>query len=90
MAPPSSVRAIEAGADVYSCRRTRGRRERSCWLFGHGRISQKRNRQSVRACWAAKIKLGLDRGRLVDLEGIVTWVNAPEANERAQSVATAR
>jgi len=36
---------------------------------------------------AAKMKVGLDRGRLVDLEAIDDVVNSPEANDRAQEVA---
>jgi beta-N-acetylhexosaminidase len=53
----------------------------------HGRISQKRLDQSVTRVLAAKMKLGLDRSRLVDLEAIDDVVNSPEANERAEEVA---
>src|SRR5205807_8507354 len=36
---------------------------------------------------AAKERVGLDRKRLVDLEGISDIVDSPEANEKAQEIA---
>jgi beta-N-acetylhexosaminidase len=84
----ASVRAIEAGADVVLMPPDAEATVNAILLaVRHGRISQKRIDQSVARVLAAKIKVGLDHGRLVDLEGIDDVVNAPEANERAQSVA---
>ena len=39
------------------------------------------------ACWPPKLRLGLTRKKLVDLEVIADVVDSPESEERAQSVA---
>jgi len=84
----ASVRAIEAGADVVLMPPDAEAAVNAILLaVRHGRISQKRIEQSVARVLAAKIKVGLDRGRLVDLEGIADVINSPESNEKAQSVA---
>jgi len=84
----ASVRAIEAGADVVLMPPDAEIAVNAIVLaVRHGRISQKRLEQSVSKVLAAKIRVGLDRSRLVDLEGISDVVNSPEANERAQEVA---
>ncbi len=84
----ASVRAIEAGADVVLMPMDAEAAVNAIVAAVHrGRISQKRLDQSVARVLAAKIKVGLDRGRLVDLEAIDDVVNSPEANERAQEVA---
>jgi beta-N-acetylhexosaminidase len=84
----ASVRAIEAGADVILMPPDAEIAVNAIVAaVRHGQISQKRIEQSVARVLAAKIKVGLDRGRLVDLEGIDDVVNAPEANDRAQEVA---
>jgi beta-N-acetylhexosaminidase len=84
----ASVRAIEAGADVVLMPMDAEAAVNAIVAAVHrGRISQKRIDLSVAKVLAAKIKVGLDRNRLVDLEAIDDVVNSPEANERAQEVA---
>jgi beta-N-acetylhexosaminidase len=84
----ASVKALEAGADVLLMPPDAEVAVNAIVAaVRHGLISQKRLDQSVTRVLAAKMKLGLDRGRLVDLEAIDDVVNSPEANERAQEVA---
>ena len=84
----ASVKALEAGADVLLMPPDAEVAVNAIVAaVRRGRISQKRLDQSVTRVLAAKMKLGLDRGRLVDLEAIDDVVNSPEANERAQEVA---
>src|SRR6202022_2290525 len=84
----ASVRAIEAGADVVLMPPDAEAAVNAIVAaVRRGRISQKRLEQSVTRVLAAKIKVGLDRTRLVDLEAISDVVNSPESNERAQEVA---
>ena len=84
----ASVKALEAGSDVLLMPPDAEAAVNAIVAaVRRGRISQKRLEQSVARVLAAKIKLGLDRNRLVDLEGISDVVNSPEANERAQEVA---
>jgi beta-N-acetylhexosaminidase len=84
----ASVRALEAGADVVLMPPDAETTVNAILAaVRKGRITQKRLDQSVARVLAAKIRLGLDRNRLVDLEGISDVVNSPESNERAQEVA---
>lgn len=84
----ASVRAIEAGADVILMPPDAETAVNAVVAaVRHRQIPQKRIDQSVARVLSAKIKVGLDRGRLVDLEAIDDVVNAPEANDRAQEVA---
>jgi beta-N-acetylhexosaminidase len=84
----ASVKALEAGADVLLMPPDAEVAVNAIVAaVRHGRISQKRLDQSVTRVLAAKMKLGLDRSRLVDLEAIDDVVNSPEANERAEEVA---
>jgi beta-N-acetylhexosaminidase len=84
----ASVKALEAGADVLLMPPDAEVAVNAIVAaVRHGRISQKRLDQSVTRVLAAKMRLGLDRSRLVDLEAIDDVVNSPEANERAQEVA---
>jgi beta-N-acetylhexosaminidase len=84
----ASVKALEAGADVLLMPPDAEVAVNAIVAaVRRGRISQKRLDQSVSRVLAAKMKLGLDRSRLVDLEAIDDVVNSPEANERAQEVA---
>lgn len=84
----ASVRAIEAGADVVLMPPDAEAAVNAIVAaVRRGRISQKRLEQSVTRVLAAKIRLGLDHTRLVDLEAISDVVNSPESNERAQEVA---
>jgi beta-N-acetylhexosaminidase len=52
-----------------------------------GRITQKRIEQSVTRVLAAKVRVGLDRGKTVDLDAIADAIHSPEATELAQQVA---
>jgi beta-N-acetylhexosaminidase len=52
-----------------------------------GRISRKRLDESVAKVLASKARLGLNRRRIVDLDGIDEVVDSPESEERAQQVA---
>ncbi len=84
----ASVRATEAGADVILMPPDAETAVNAVVAaVRHRQIPQKRIDQSVARVLSAKIKVGLDRGRLVDLEAIDDVVNAPEANDRAQEVA---
>jgi beta-N-acetylhexosaminidase len=84
----ASVRAIEAGADVILMPPDAEVAVNAIVAaVRKGRISPKRIDQSLARVLAAKAKVGLDRGRLVDLEAIDDVVNSPEANDRAQEVA---
>jgi beta-N-acetylhexosaminidase len=84
----ASVRAFEAGADVLLIPPDPEAAVNALVAaVRKGRITQKRIDQSVARILAAKIKLGLDHTRVVNLEGISDVVNSPESNERAQEVA---
>ena len=52
-----------------------------------GRLTRQRIQESVVKVLAAKERVGLDRKRFVDLEGIGDVVDSPESNEKAQEIA---
>jgi beta-N-acetylhexosaminidase len=84
----AAVRSFEAGADVLLMPPDpEAAINAIVTAVRRGRISQKRIEQSVTRILAAKIRVGLDKNRLVNLEAISDVVNSPEANERAQTVA---
>jgi len=84
----ASVRAVAAGADVILMPPEADTAVNAIVAaVRRGQISQKRIDQSVARVLAAKMKVGLDRNRLVDLEAIDDVVNSPEANDKAQEVA---
>jgi beta-N-acetylhexosaminidase len=84
----ASVRAIEAGADVLLMpKRAEDAIRGVVAAVNNGRISRKRLDESVSRVLAAKVRLGLTRKRLVNLEDIADVVESPESDERAQSVA---
>src|SRR5437868_3039709 len=84
----ASVRAFEAGADVVLMPPdAESAINAVVAAVRHGRISQKRIDQSLNRVLTAKVRLGLERNRLVDLEAISDVVNSPESNARAQEVA---
>jgi beta-N-acetylhexosaminidase len=84
----AAVRALEAGSDVLLMPPDPEAAVNAVVAaVRRGRLTEKRIDQSLARVLGAKIRLGLDRKRLVDLEGIADVVNSPEANERAQEVA---
>jgi len=84
----ASVRAILAGADVLLMpKRAEDAINAVVAAVQKGRISRQRLDESVARVLAAKIRLGLNRKRLVNLESIAEVVGSPEAELRAQQVA---
>src|SRR5207248_7764320 len=84
----AAVRAIEAGADVLLMPTDPEAAVRAvAAAVTSGRIPRRRIQESVVKILAAKERVGLDRKRLVDLEGISDIVDSPEANEKAQEIA---
>jgi beta-N-acetylhexosaminidase len=84
----AAVRALEAGADALLMPADPDAAIRGVVAaVESGRLSRRRIQESVAKLLAAKEKVGLDRRRAVDLEGIGDVVNSPEANERAQQIA---
>ena len=84
----AAVRAIEAGADTLLMPADPEAAIRAVVAaVGSGRLTRARIQESVVKILAAKERVGLDRKRFVDLEGIGDVVNSPEDNERAQEIA---
>lgn len=84
----ASARAIEAGNDVLLMpRRAEDAINGVLAAVERGRITRQRIDESVVKVLAAKARLGLNRKKVVDLEGIGDLVDSPEAEERAQRVA---
>ena len=84
----ASVRAIEAGADMLLMpKKAEDAINGVMAAVQRGRISRKRIDDSLAKVLAAKAKLGLNRKKVVDLDGIDEVVDSPEAEERAQLVA---
>jgi beta-N-acetylhexosaminidase len=84
----AAVRALEAGVDLLlipanPVESIRGVVE----AVRSGRISEKRLDESVLRVLSAKVRVGLYKNRLVDLEKIADLVNTPEDEELARSVA---
>jgi beta-N-acetylhexosaminidase len=83
----ASTRAIEAGADVLLMpKKAEDAINGVMAAVQHGRISRQRIDESVAKVLAAKARLGLNRKKVVDLDGIDDVVDSPEAEERAQQV----
>ncbi|HXA65524.1 MAG TPA: glycoside hydrolase family 3 N-terminal domain-containing protein [Bryobacteraceae bacterium] len=83
----ASTRAIEAGADVLLMpKKAEDAINGVLAAVQRGRISRQRIDESVAKVLAAKARLGLNRKKVVDLDGIDDVVDSPEAEERAQQV----
>lgn len=84
----ASVRAIQAGADVLLMpKKAEDAINGVLAAVQRGRITSKRLDESVAKVLAAKVRLGLNRKKVVALDGIDEVVDSPEAEERAQQVA---
>lgn len=84
----ASVRALEAGTDVLLMPPKPEESIRAVLAaVSSGRLTRKRIDQSVTRVLAAKVRVGLARQKLVDLEQISDVLESPEAGERAQNVA---
>lgn len=82
------VRALEAGADTLLIPADPDAAIKAVVAaVQSGRLSRQRIQESVVKILAAKEKVGLDKKRFVDLEGISEVVDSPEANEKAQEIA---
>ena len=82
------VRALEAGADTLLMPVDPDAAIKAVvTAVQTGKLSRQRIQESVVKILSAKEKLGLDRKRLVDVEGIGDIVDSPEANEKAQEIA---
>jgi beta-N-acetylhexosaminidase len=84
----ASVRSIEAGSDVLLMpKRAEDVINGVLAAVQSGRITRQRIDESVAKVLAAKVQLGLNRKKAVDLDQIADLVDSPEAEERAQQVA---
>ncbi len=84
----AAVRALEAGADALLMPPDPDVALRAVLkAVAEGRLSRQRIESSVAKILAAKERVGLDRRRQVDLEGIADTLNTPEDQERAQQIA---
>jgi beta-N-acetylhexosaminidase len=84
----ASVRAIQAGADVLLMpKRAEDAINGLMSAVQRGRITRQRIDESVAKVLAAKVRVGLNRKKVVELDGIDDIIDSPEAEERAQLVA---
>ena len=84
----AAVRAIEAGADVLLMPPDPDAVIRALTAaVNSGRISRKRIDQSVQRILEAKVHVGLNKKKLVDLDAITDVLDSNEEAERAQTVA---
>ncbi len=84
----AAVRAVEAGADTLLMPSDPDAAIRAVvGAVENGRISRHRVQESVVRILSAKEKVGLDRKRYIDLEGMGDVVDDPEANLKAQEIA---
>ena len=84
----AAVRALEAGADVLLMPADPDAVVKAVTAaVQSGRLTRQRIQESVVKVLAAKERVGLDRKRFVDLEGIGDVVDSPESNEKAQEIA---
>jgi len=88
--PPgeAAVRALEAGTDVLLMSpRPEQAIQAVLQAIQSGRLSEDRVRDSVVRLLSAKVKLGLHKQRLVDVELVSEQVDSPDFAESAQGVA---
>ena len=84
----AAVRAVKAGADVLLMPRDPvAAIDAVVAAVKSGEIDRKRIQASVARLLAAKVKVGLDLNRRVDLAKIPDVINAPESQQRAQEIA---
>ena len=84
----ASVRSIEAGADMLLMpKKAEDAINGLMAAVQRGRISRQRIDDSLAKILAAKARLGLNRKKVVVLDGIDDIVDSPEAEERAEQVA---
>jgi beta-N-acetylhexosaminidase len=84
----AAVRSLEAGTDVLLMSpRPEQAIQAVMQAIQSGRLSEDRVRESVARLLTAKVKLGLHRQRLVDVELVSEQVDSPAFAESAQSVA---
>jgi beta-N-acetylhexosaminidase len=84
----AAVRALEAGADVLLMPTDPEAVVKAVTAaVQSGRLTRRRIQESVVKILAAKERVGLDRKRFVDLEGISDVVDSPESNQKAQEIA---
>jgi beta-N-acetylhexosaminidase len=84
----AAVRALEAGADALLMPTDPDAVLKAVTAAVQtGRLTRRRIQESVVRILADKERVGLDRKRFVDLEGISDVVDSPEANEKAQEIA---
>ena len=83
----AAVLAIEAGADILLTPPDPNVAIRAVVAaVRQGRIKESRINESVERVLASKVKLGLDRRRLVDVEAVAETIDDPDAAVRAQQV----
>lgn len=84
----AAVRAVEAGADVLLMPHNAEDTVRALVkAVEDGRISRARLDESVGRILSAKVKLGLNRTRLVNMARLATVMDSPESEARAQTAA---
>lgn len=86
----AAVRALEAGADLLLIPpKPEEAINAVLEAVKSGRLSRRRIDESALRILAAKVRVGLPRGRLVDLEAISDVIDSPEQADLAQSHADA-
>jgi beta-N-acetylhexosaminidase len=84
----AAVRALEAGSDVLLMPRSAEQAINAVvQAVQSGRLTRRRIDESLAKVLAAKVHLGLNRRKFVNLEAIADVVGSPEAEEHAQDVA---
>jgi len=84
----ASVRAIEAGADVLLMPADPGASIRAVMAaVAQGRISRQRIDQSALRVLEAKVRVGLTKKKIVDLDAVSDALDLDEESNRAQDVA---